>query len=85
MSAKDASSYFANIMNAYETLAVYVPSFEKRIYSILFSTIKSNESKRHWFLNISVRKFMLHHPLFLMELLLRMVKSNLVCKIRKLL
>lgn len=83
MSAKDASSYFANIMNVYTTLAVNVPSFEKRIYSIFYNTIKSNESKREWYSNVSVIKFLRLHPLYLLELLLRMVRGKLVRTIRK--
>lgn len=67
MSAKDASSYFDNIMTSYTALAVTVPSFEKRIYSILFSTIKPNESKKCWYSNSSVRKFLQCHPLFFLE------------------
>lgn len=85
MSAKDASLYFANIMNAYDTLAVNVPSFEKRIYSILFSTIKSNESKKYWYLNASVSFFLWRHPLYCLKILLRKACCNLVSSIRYLL
>lgn len=83
MSAKDASSYFANIMNAYDTLSVDVPSFEKRIYSIFFSTIKSNESKKYWYLNTSVRKFLRNYPLYPLELFLRKAYGNFIGKLKK--
>lgn len=82
MSAKDASSYFANIMNAYDTLAVKVPSFEKRIYSILYNTIKSNESKMDWYSNICVINFIRRYPFYLFEMALRMIYGKLVCSIR---
>ena len=82
MSAKEASSCFANIMNAYTSLAVKVPSFEKRIYSIFYNTIKTNDSKRYWYSNECVISFLLYHPLYLLEQLFRMVHGKLISLIR---